>query len=122
MTDIYEDIKQLDEAYGAVNLQKTMDAGKREQSQAAALFYVVWSLYKRGSDDFAITGIFSKEVDAHALKERLDGDSSCLAASVDRWPMPDIIEHLVRDRLGKMADLLLPIESAIRAFINEKKN
>lgn len=79
-------------------------------------FYVVWAL-RCASDgnfmdnDFTIEAILSKKEDAELMEKVIEKKSFIVerATSIELLPIETITELLIKDRLGKMADVLRPI-------------
>lgn len=82
------------------------------------LFHVVFSLHPV-HEEFFVAGVFSLMPDAEALAQRLGNDDRYLrVAKIQTMPMPHVIDVLIRDRLGVIADLMAPIlaKAALRGL------
>ena len=70
------------------------------------MFYLIHGL-RAGYDDFTVEGVLSRREDAEAwVKELEQLPYMQVVARPQRLPLKTIIDLLVRDRLGKLANML----------------
>lgn len=106
-------------------IAKTSDGGYKELYNAVSgcqEFYCIFA-FIQGAEDFVLQGIFSKKEEADELGRALnphydngmgsvhntDGIKSLYVVRA-RYGMQDIIEHIAKERLGKLHDNLMRME------------
>ena len=73
-------------------------------------FLVVFCI-RKGFDDFTVMGVFSKSEDAYKLQADLKNKPRVQEGSVvvTSMAMELVLDHLIRDRLGVLSHILIPL-------------